>query len=73
VQPEAQNVDSALALLLAEPLLIRRPLMQRTDNQSRHVGFDTAAVDAWVGLGTEHASPSLEGCASATEHCATHP
>jgi nitrogenase-associated protein len=73
VQPEAQTAQSALALLLAEPLLIRRPLMQRTDNQSRHVGFDTAAVDAWIGLGTGHASPSLEGCASPTERCATHP
>jgi nitrogenase-associated protein len=73
VQPEAQNVDSALALLLAEPLLIRRPLMQRTDNQSHHVGFDTAAVDAWVGLGKKPASTSLEGCASPTERCATHP
>jgi nitrogenase-associated protein len=73
VLPEAQSVDSALALLLAEPLLIRRPLMQRSDNQTRHVGFETAAVNAWIGLGTEHASPSLEGCASPTERCATHP
>jgi nitrogenase-associated protein len=73
VQPEQQNVDSALALLLAEPLLIRRPLMQRTDNQSCHVGFDTAAVEAWIGLGTNPASTSLEGCASPTERCATHP
>ena len=73
VRPEAQNVDSALALLLEQPLLIRRPLMQRTDNQSRHVGFDTAAVEAWIGLGTNPASPSLEGCASPTERCATYP
>ncbi len=73
VQPENLNVESALGLLLAEPLLIRRPLMQRDDDQSRHVGFDTAAVDAWVGLGTKHASASLEGCASPTERCATHP
>jgi nitrogenase-associated protein len=73
LRPETQNVDSALALLLAEPLLIRRPLMQRSDDQSRHVGFDTAAVDAWIGLGTEHASASLEGCASPIEHCATPP
>jgi nitrogenase-associated protein len=71
VRPEAQNVDSALALLVAEPLLIRRPLMQRTDNQSRHVGFDIAAVAAWVGLGTGHASAPVEGCTSPTEHCAT--
>lgn len=63
--------DAALALLMAEPLLIRRPLMQRTDNGTRHVGFDTAAVDAWVGLGTNPASPrTLEGCASPTERCA---
>jgi nitrogenase-associated protein len=73
VRPEALDAPAALALLLAEPLLIRRPLMQRTDNQSRHVGFETAAVDAWVGLGTQPASPSLEGCASPTEHCATPP
>jgi nitrogenase-associated protein len=71
VQPETQNVDSAIALLLSEPLLIRRPLMQRTDNQSRHVGFDTAAVDAWIGLGTNPAFTSMEGCASPTERCTT--
>jgi hypothetical protein len=59
-------------MLLAEPLLIRRPLMQRTDNQSRHVGFDNAAVAAWIGLGTEHASTPMEGCASPTERCSTH-
>ena len=73
VQPEAQNVDSALALLLSEPLLIRRPLMQRTDDLTRLVGFDPAAVDAWIGLGTAHASTSMEGCASPTERCTTHP
>jgi nitrogenase-associated protein len=73
VLPHAQTVESAINLLLAEPLLIRRPLMQRIDNQSRHVGFDTAAVDAWIGLGTEHASPSMEGCPSPTERCATPP
>jgi nitrogenase-associated protein len=65
VLPEALDVDRAMELLLADPLLIRRPLMQREDNQSRHVGFDTAAVHAWVGLG--------EGCALPSEHCATAP
>lgn len=71
VQPDALDADTALALLLKEPLLIRRPLMQRTDNDTRHVGFETAAVDVWVGLGTNPASDStLEGCASPTERCA---
>ncbi len=71
VQPETLDAAVALALLQQDPLLIRRPLMQRTDNDSRHVGFDTAAVDAWVGLGTNPASAlTLEGCASPTERCA---
>lgn len=71
VQPEALDAGAALALLLQEPLLIRRPLMQRTDNDTRLVGFDTAAVDAWVGLGTNPGPVStLDGCASPTERCA---
>lgn len=74
VQPEALSADDALLLLLADPLLIRRPLMQRSDNLSCWVGFDTRAVDAWVGLGTNPASAAaLEGCASAAAHCATPP
>ena len=72
VRPEALDANAALALLLKEPLLIRRPLMQRSDNGQPHVGFDTAAVNAWVGLGTNPAStPRLEGCASPAEPCAT--
>jgi nitrogenase-associated protein len=72
VQPETLDASAALSLLLAEPLLIRRPLMYRSDNDTRHVGFETAAVDAWVGLGTNPASnTSLEGCISATERCAS--
>ncbi|MCM2341710.1 ArsC/Spx/MgsR family protein [Rhodoferax sp.] len=71
IQPDALDRDAALALLLKEPLLIRRPLMQRTDTATRHVGFDTAAVEAWVGLGTKPASArTLEGCASPSESCA---
>ncbi|MFZ3160208.1 MAG: ArsC/Spx/MgsR family protein [Rhodoferax sp.] len=72
VQLDALDAEAALALLLQEPLLIRRPLMQRTDNRTRHVGFEAAAVDAWVGLGTKPASTrTLEGCASPTERCAS--
>jgi nitrogenase-associated protein len=77
LQPEALDADTALALLLDEPLLIRRPLMQRHNNGSRMVGFDTAAVAAWVGLSaasvaaTAAGPRTLEGCASPTEHCPT--
>lgn len=59
VVPEALSGEAALARLLAEPLLIRRPLMKVGDD--RRVGFDETAVDAWIGLGTT-ASPVGEGC-----------
>lgn len=73
IVPERLDAGSALALLLADPLLIRRPLMQAGD--ARMVGFDTARVHAWVGLGPDadvaRAPRSLEGCAAATEVCTT--
>lgn len=62
VQPESLTADAALALMLAEPLLIRRPLMQVEDQLM--VGFDTAAVDAWVGLQAGTPARKLEGCAA---------
>jgi nitrogenase-associated protein len=72
VVPEALDAETALALLIAEPLLIRRPLMQNAADGSRHVGFDTSAVTAWIGLEPSAQRPtSLEGCASPTESCST--
>lgn len=72
VQPEQLGPDHALMLLLGEPLLIRRPLMTNAADGSHHVGFDTAAVHAWIGLAPAATGrASLEGCASPTEHCAT--
>lgn len=48
VVPEQLDADTALALMVADPLLIRRPLMQVGDR--REVGFDTPQVDQWIGL-----------------------
>lgn len=60
--PKRLSIDEAMALLLEEPLLIRRPLMEVGD--TRMVGFDTFAVDAWIGLDPVDASTgNLEGCA----------
>lgn len=64
VVPEQLEPEAALALLLAEPLLIRRPLMEAAGR--RLVGFEPAAVAAWLD------SPALaeldgrrtEGCAA---------
>ena len=67
VVPEALGAEAALALLLAEPLLIRRPLMQRPDGACL-VGFETDAVEAFVGLApAKPLSSSMEGCAAARE------
>ena len=66
VLPEALSAGEALALLLAEPLLIRRPLMRSGD--TRLVGFDPAAVDAAWGLQAQDAAlprERAEGCAAA--------
>lgn len=65
IVPETLDESTALGLLQGNPLLIRRPLME--SGGVRHVGFDAAAVAAWVGLG-DAALPnkSLERCAHST-------
>lgn len=69
VVPEALSAADALELLLAEPLLIRRPLMEREDGE-RMVGFDSERADAWIGL-APGAARLGEGCAAAAgEPCA---
>lgn len=62
VMPYTLSQEQALALLLSEPLLIRRPLM--AVGEARMVGFDSARVDAWVGLRENAPRANLEGCSS---------
>ncbi|EWY39442.1 hypothetical protein N825_07090 [Skermanella stibiiresistens SB22] len=59
VIPEAFGEEAALAVLVANPLLIRRPLMRV--GERREVGFEPALVDAWIGLATP-VDGSIEGC-----------
>lgn len=70
LDPDALDRDAALSALLAEPLLIRRPLLQRADGR-RLVGFELEAVQRFVGLG-DAAPPAaaMEGCAAPRERCA---
>lgn len=58
VIPERVDEQQAIALMIADPLLIRRPLME-VDGR-RQVGFDADRVEAWLGL-TSPAS-DLETC-----------
>jgi len=62
VRPDALDEAEALRLMVQEPLLIRRPLMQAGDE--RRAGFDADAVDRWVGLTPRAVSEQAD-----LEHC----
>lgn len=59
VVPESLDAETALAMLRAEPLLIRRPLIEADGR--REVGFDLEVIDAWLGL-NKKPEGDLEGC-----------
>lgn len=60
VTPAALDAEGALTLMLADPLLIRRPLLDAGGR--REAGFDAELIDAWIGLQPVSA-PVGEGCA----------
>ena len=66
IVPEDCDEETALGLMQAHPLLIRRPLMEAEGQ--RHVGFDAVAVNAWIGL----PGVAIEGDAEACRHDAGH-
>ena len=60
VNPAALDAETALAMMLSEPLLIRRPLME-VDGKLR-VGFDADAVCTWIGLNEAKPNGNIEAC-----------
>lgn len=74
IVPEDISTEHALHLLLENPLLIRRPLMEI--GEERLVGFDIAAVDAWIGLNNvELPAGNIEACVHGPEghgSCGSH-
>jgi nitrogenase-associated protein len=66
VHPATLDAGTALDLMLADPLLIRRPLLE-ADGVLR-AGFDADAVRAWVGLNDAKPEDNLEACSK--EHVA---
>jgi nitrogenase-associated protein len=60
VIPESLDEETAMTLLLGDPLLIRRPLMQV--GETRRVGFVPADVAAWIGLNPVASGADLESC-----------
>lgn len=74
VDPDALSPGEAMPLLLADPVLIRRPLM--ASGGRREVGFVLNVVAEWVGLEPIEPGAScgtLEGCgATAGARCPAH-
>jgi nitrogenase-associated protein len=61
VTPESLSKQQAIDLMVADPLLIRRPLLEMGDR--RLAGFDTDQLQAWLGLSIEaKTAPDLETC-----------
>ena len=60
IEPDTLTEQEALALMLQNPLLIRRPLMQVGDDVM--AGFDQQAVDNWIGLQKIETTADLESC-----------
>ncbi|MGZ5008268.1 MAG: ArsC/Spx/MgsR family protein [Methylobacter sp.] len=60
IDPAYLSEQEALALMVNNPLLIRRPLMQVGD--SLMAGFDQQAVDNWIGLTETETHQDIESC-----------
>ncbi|MGB5631757.1 MAG: ArsC/Spx/MgsR family protein [Waterburya sp.] len=60
IVPENLDETAALELMIQDPTLIRRPLIQVGD--AYQIGFNRAQVDAWIGLDSPKGLEKLEAC-----------
>jgi nitrogenase-associated protein len=63
VVPEQLDEETALALMVENPILIRRPLIQVGDRQE--IGFNLETINQWIGLQAKNdnfLSQDLETC-----------
>lgn len=67
VVPTRFTEREALLAMIANPLLIRRPLMC-VEGECR-VGFDEAAVDDWIGLSDSYHGEDVVTCAQGDVPC----
>jgi nitrogenase-associated protein len=64
--PEQVNAVDAMDMMLNEPLLIRRPLLEADGR--REIGFDIELIDAWLGL-NKKLEGNLENCSKENKPC----
>jgi nitrogenase-associated protein len=58
VVPEALDEKQAIALMVADPLLIRRPLLEADGR--RRAGFEAGEIEAWLEI--DLGAADLESC-----------
>lgn len=69
ITPALLNERMAIELMIADPLLIRRPLLEA--DGCRVAGFDADRIDAWLGLKIQETD--LESCPKQHPHEACSP
>lgn len=70
VVPETLDEPTALRLMIADPLLIRRPLLRVGDRHE--VGFSLSTIEAWLGLEPQE-TEALPFQNQDLENCPRHP
>ncbi len=60
IDPDVLAESTALELMIADPLLIRRPLMRV--GERREAGFDRDLIEAWIGLAAANGEMPENGC-----------
>ncbi len=69
IVPETMDADDALWLMLQDPLLIRRPLIEAEGR--KEIGFDQNLIHAWLGL--TPTGSDMESCPRSHQHSACPP
>lgn len=64
IVPEQIDTETAVRLMLQEPLLIRRPLIEA--NGRKEIGFDQDLIHSWLGLTPN--GKDLENCPRSGAH-----
>ncbi len=66
IDPNAINERQAIDLMVAQPLLIRRPLLEAEGQ--RCAGFEPEHIHAWLGLSADRSLPDMETCPNQQQH-----
>ncbi|MDO8828055.1 ArsC/Spx/MgsR family protein [Methylophaga sp.] len=70
INPEALDLHQAINVMLSDPLLIRRPLIQ-VGNEKR-AGFNKQDIEHWIGLNSNRDTSDLENCPKTHNKVAAH-